>query len=539
MCSKTVSALVLALAACVLGDCDLPYGWSNVIVTSHLKPRRALVYRPHTQSEFAQPPLWIHLHGITMAPEDHHFLYKFHQVAEQQGAGFIMAFPEGMMRSWDTMGNEDVDFMKVLAKNLQDRGCGNPQRTYLSGFSLGSSLAFTVGCRAPEVFAAIGRWGFNLPMCTPKLPMWYWSGTLDPIGNPGGYSAEMCYQWWAQHNGCNAAGASQETMRLGLAMVTCKKASCQNPAYETNVCMSQLTSHAADCDLPYGWSNVFVTNRLKPRRALVYRPRMQSEFGTPSLWVHLHGITMAPEDHLFFYKFHKVAEQQGAGFIMAFPEGMMRYWDTVGNEDVDFMKVLAKYMQNRGCADPQRTYLSGFSLGSSLTWTVGCRAPGVFAALAPTALPRWGTNLPMCRPKVPAWYWAGSLDPIGNPGYVSAEMCFQWWAQHNGCDGLRAEQETMTLNFAMVKCKKAICPDKAYETNFCMSQFTSHAWVWGSESHIWEFFKRHTLNMVGMVDNATDITDGTTIPEGSRSGAPATAAAGALGLAASLLATVF
>eukprot|EP00727_Mastigamoeba_balamuthi_P007724 m51a1_g3572 hypothetical protein (272) ;mRNA; f:1100929-1101861 len=249
MLGKAVVAIVLAAAAVVQADCDLPYGWSNVFVTNRLKPRRALVYRPRMQSEFAQPPLWIHLHGITMAPEDHLFFYKFHEVAEHQGAGYIMAFPEGMLRSWDTVGNEDVDFMKVLAKHLQDRGCGNPQRTYLSGFSLGSSLAFTVGCRAPEVFAAMAptalpRWGMNLPMCTPKLPMWYWSGTLDPVGNPGGYSAEMCYQWWAQHNGCNALASSHETKRYGLAMVTCKKAACQNPAYETNVCMSQLTSHA-------------------------------------------------------------------------------------------------------------------------------------------------------------------------------------------------------------------------------------------------------------------------------------------------------
>eukprot|EP00727_Mastigamoeba_balamuthi_P006454 m51a1_g2429 hypothetical protein (315) ;mRNA; r:837322-838313 len=287
----------------------------------------------------------------------------------------------------------------------------------------------------------------------------------------------------------------------------------------------------ADCDLPYGWSNVFVTNHLRSRRALVYRPKRQSEFAKPSLWLHLHGITMAPEDHLFLYRFHTVAEMEGSGYIFAAPEGTGRYWDTIGNEDVDFMKVLAKSLQDRGCGDPQRTYLSGFSLGSSLTFTVACRAPGVFAAIAPTALPRYGYNLGRCNIKTPVWYWSGTLDPIGNPMFVSAEQCFQWWAKHNGCTASNAATETMKLSLFTIKCKKAVCPNQAFETNLCMSQGTSHAWIWGSEETIWAFFKRHPLTQVTMVDNTTDAEDYKPVSEApeAKSGASTLAVAGVLG----------
>eukprot|EP00727_Mastigamoeba_balamuthi_P006456 m51a1_g2430 hypothetical protein (210) ;mRNA; r:838783-839473 len=197
---------------------------------------------------------------------------------------------------------------------------------------------------------------------------------------------------------------------------------------------------------------------------------------------------MAPEDHKILYRFHTVAEMEGSGYIFVAPEGTGRYWDTVGSRDVDFVTSLAKNLQNRGCGDPQRTYLSGFSLGSSLTFTIACRSPGVFAAIG-----MYGVDLGTCSAKTPVWYWAGTLDPIGNPLYVGAEACYQWWAKHNGCSTTNAAEETMTLGLATVKCKKAVCSDQAYETNFCMSQLTSHAWVWRSEETIWAFFKRHTL----------------------------------------------
>eukprot|EP00727_Mastigamoeba_balamuthi_P006523 m51a1_g2491 hypothetical protein (353) ;mRNA; r:91287-92400 len=249
----------------------------------------------------------------------------------------------------------------------------------------------------------------------------------------------------------------------------------------------------ADCNLPTGWSNIYIQNHNKNRRVLVYRPQRKSEFRKPSLWIHLHGMNMAPED----FKnnaFHTVAEKEGGGYIVAMPEGTNRFWDTYGNEDLDLLKATAQNLQGRGCGDPQRTYLSGFSLGAWMSFTTACRLPGVFAAFAPSGFSKFGGNLGTCNNKAPVWYWAGSADNIGNPANGNADQCFQWWAQHNGCGAQGAKKETKKIGWATVQCKYSTCTGAGLETNVCVVDGQGHWWLTGSEDYIWAFFKRHTLS---------------------------------------------
>eukprot|EP00727_Mastigamoeba_balamuthi_P013058 m51a1_g8375 hypothetical protein (512) ;mRNA; f:156477-159717 len=220
----------------------------------------------------------------------------------------------------------------------------------------------------------------------------------------------------------------------------------------------------ADCNLPTGWSNITIKNHNKNRRILVYRPARKASTAKPALWMHLHGMKMAPED----FKnnaFHTIAETEGAGFIVAMPEGTNKYWDYTGTEDLDLFKATALNLQGRGCGDPQRTYLSGFSLGAWMSFYTLCKLPGVFAAFAPSGFAKYGTDLGTCNNKAP--------------------VC------HNGCSVSSATTETKTISWATVQCQ--YCQGSGLETDVCVVNNQGHWWLTGSEQYIWAFFKKFTL----------------------------------------------
>eukprot|EP00727_Mastigamoeba_balamuthi_P013059 m51a1_g8376 hypothetical protein (349) ;mRNA; f:161765-162887 len=247
----------------------------------------------------------------------------------------------------------------------------------------------------------------------------------------------------------------------------------------------------ADCNLPTGWSNIYIQNHNKNRRILVYRPTRKASTAKPALWMHLHGMNMAPED----FKnnaFHTIAETEGAGFIVAMPEGTNKYWDYTGTEDLDLFKATALNLQGRGCGDPQRTYLSGFSLGAWMSFYAACKLPGVFAAFAPSGFAKYGTDLGTCNNKAPVWYWAGATDNIGNPSSTGAQLCWKWWASHNGCSVSSATKETKKIGWATVQCQ--YCQGSGLETDVCVVDNQGHWWLTGSEQYIWAFFKKYTLS---------------------------------------------
>ena len=69
-------------------------------------------------------------------------------------------------------------------------------------------------------------------------------------------------------------------------------------------------------------------------------------------------------------------------------------------------------------ADPDRTYLTGFSMGGDGVWTVGATYPNQFAALAPVA--SWYSNAQaVCALKdVPTWVFQGEQDEVVSPSFA-------------------------------------------------------------------------------------------------------------------------
>jgi predicted peptidase len=69
-------------------------------------------------------------------------------------------------------------------------------------------------------------------------------------------------------------------------------------------------------------------------------------------------------------------------------------------------------------ADPDRTYLTGFSMGGDGVWTVGAAYPAQFAALAPIGS-RYSDDKAICALRdVPVWDFQGESDEFVSPDFA-------------------------------------------------------------------------------------------------------------------------
>jgi polyhydroxybutyrate depolymerase len=148
-------------------------------------------------------------------------------------------------------------------------------------------------------------------------------------------------------------------------------------------------------------------------------------------------------------------------FIAVFPQGVLDSWNAgpccppanlTGVDDVAFLDRVIAEVQRRPDADPKRLYLTGFSNGGIMTYTMACARPGKFTAVAPIA----GTNLSGCAPKEPVslLHMHGNPDPtVPYDGQVTLSQILSSadfppvpdsvaaWAKATGCDGTPATTE--------------------------------------------------------------------------------------------------
>lgn len=75
---------------------------------------------------------------------------------------FVAVFPSGLQRRWryggaPTQGDtiDDVAFLKAVVERLGHRVVVDTARVYVTGFSNGGFMSLTLGCVAPETFAAV------------------------------------------------------------------------------------------------------------------------------------------------------------------------------------------------------------------------------------------------------------------------------------------------------------------------------------------------------------------------------------------------
>lgn len=252
------------------------------------------------------------------------------------------------------------------------------------------------------------------------------------------------------------------------------------------------------------WETITVGSGI--RKTYTYIPVNVEK--SPALVISLHGLNQDPEYQQKQTQWNAMADKEG--FIVTYPLGNNKMWDTSGTGDVKFVETVIKEMINQHHVDRNRIYLSGFSMGSWLGYhcleTIGDQ----IAAFGPVSGVDIGKQ-PKANRMVPIMHIHGTGDDVfkytGDPshmagGYPSIEEYVKKWAAYEGCD---ANNPQVVRPYPSSR-KTANATRTIYnnvnddvEVNLISIDGKGH---WhsndpngvNSTQELWNFFKRHRLN---------------------------------------------
>ena len=161
------------------------------------------VYAPKNLGE--NRPLLIFCHGYNQdAGYMQNTEFKNNNVSMEavcDTAKFVVVFPNGIDRAWDTGGDRDINFIKAIIEKMVTQYKIDRNRIYLGGFSMGGMLTYNainkmhdqiaafVSCSGPQVVTPNAK--------TPPVPILHIQGTADNFGN-----VQPALNPWINHNGC-------------------------------------------------------------------------------------------------------------------------------------------------------------------------------------------------------------------------------------------------------------------------------------------------------------------------------------------------
>ena len=239
-------AVVLASAAKQGCGVAVPSGSTTLSLHIGGHTRTVIVHIPTVYTGKTTVPLVLNMHGSggTAAQQE---LFSGMD-AEADAAGFIVAYPQGLIRSgqgfdWNIPGvpllggayppknaANDMQFLSLLVGVLQDRYCVNPSRVYATGFSGGARITSQLACEYSNIFAAVAPVsGLRRPTPCPTIrsvPIVAFHGTGDPVDPYNGhgqaywtYSVPQAERYWASQDECSTHAATS-TPDPGVTLTT-------------------------------------------------------------------------------------------------------------------------------------------------------------------------------------------------------------------------------------------------------------------------------------------------------------------------------
>lgn len=157
-------------------------------------------------------------------------------------------------------------------------------------------------------------------------------------------------------------------------------------------------------------------------------PRYDAKRGTPVVF-NFHGSNRSAYDQESYTGLWRIADRET--FILIGPEGLGGEWDIdeYYADDVAFVLALLDRVSAQLCVDQTRVYATGFSNGAEMASLLGCRAPQLFAAIAPVSGVEYDYN---CGPEeLPVLSFQGTDDH--NVYFDEAPPAMEQWATHNRC----------------------------------------------------------------------------------------------------------
>ena len=256
------------------------------------------------------------------------------------------------------------------------------------------------------------------------------------------------------------------------------------------------------------WEEVKVGTSI--RKTLTFVPKNVEK--SPALVISLHGMNQDPEYQQKQTQWNALADTEG--FIVTYPLGNNRMWDTGGMGDVKFVEAIMKDMELKHNVDKNRIYLSGFSMGSWLGYHCLETLGDKIAAFGPVSGVDIGKQ-PKANRKVSIMHIHGTGDDVfkykGDPshmagGYPSIEEYVKKWAAYEGCDASNPQViRPYPAGSTGPKATRTIYNNvnDGVEVNLIAIDGKGH---WhsnepngvNSTKELWTFFKRHQLNQASV-----------------------------------------
>jgi polyhydroxybutyrate depolymerase len=197
-------ALLLALSATPAAAQPLAAGTQEVRLASGGVARTYVVHRPRQAGAL---PLVVMLHGAGGRARQTVENYRWDRLADREG--FVVVAPQGLPvrpaasaslllnpNVWND-GSErftperravdDVAFIAAVIDDVAARAAIDRARIYVAGMSNGAAMAFRMGARMPERFAAVGAVASHFwdppARIAPPLSLLFIAGDRDPL-NP-------------------------------------------------------------------------------------------------------------------------------------------------------------------------------------------------------------------------------------------------------------------------------------------------------------------------------------------------------------------
>ena len=176
VCSAVLAVVLVATATGCASDRGPAQASASTTqtITSNGVSRTYLLYQP-ANLPAGPVPLMVALHGGTSpSPGGMESLTGFDSLADEQG--FLVAYPASQSGGWHIgcctaarSSPDDLEFIDDMIGHLVATDNVDPDRVYVTGFSVGAYMAYRMACESPDV-AGVGSTGGSEILSTPCAP---------------------------------------------------------------------------------------------------------------------------------------------------------------------------------------------------------------------------------------------------------------------------------------------------------------------------------------------------------------------------------